>query len=447
MPVLVVLGLLNFVSPLRASESSSRIAEQITALYAEHNPSKLDAVPGLLRKYAGHEEELLETIKEKYNAKQSLPPPKKAAGRKSKRATKARAGKAATAGSTGMREAAEAGQQLVQAMSARGRIDDAEALVDQVVAAYTLAAEDPRANQTEAWERIGYYQRGYYQEMEKKLKLQDGRPADSAAMARLRALGRHRSGAFSAYRHLVDDVNPRCMQGWEGLASVHDDMAAAGQASWPDSVATYHEAIRHHPTWVRGVRRAAEIILSEHGVADSPTAPYSYSDALSVMDALIDRIIAEPDYFGRSCSTKYGGPVQCQFLNLQWIYGSSELSWNVSRILRLMVLPSREPIACAASRVPCLVTDSSVRWLASVLAVSDCLSIAVALHAERGNLSRALAIEGLACKFYGCDPGGGLRLLNAAEILPHYNVPLAPIPSSGVHNIGFRVLLALKHCC
>ena len=106
--------------------------------------------------------------------------------------------------------------------------------------------------------------------------------------------------------------------------SVHDDMAAAGQASWPDAVATYHEAIRHHPAWVRGVRRAAEIILSEHGVADSPAAPYSYSDALSVMDALIDRIIAEPDYFGRSCSTKYGGPVQCQFLNLQWIYGSSE---------------------------------------------------------------------------------------------------------------------------
>ena len=77
--------------------------------------------------------------------------------------------------------------------------------------------------------------------------------------------------------------------------------------------------------------------------------------------------------------------------------------------------------------------------------MSDCLSVAVALHAERGNLSRALAIEGLACKFYGCDPSGGLRLLNSAEILPHYNVPLAPIPSSGVLHNGCRsFLLALK---
>lgn len=321
-----VLGLL--LAPICAGDAS--IAEQITALYAEHNPSKLDAVPGLLSKYAGHEEELLATIQEKYSAKESSPSPPTPAprksGRRAKRAAKVRAGNTPAHPIGSMRDAAEIGQQLVQVMTGRGRDASAENLVDEVVAAYTLAAEDPAANQTDAWERMGYYQRGYYQEMEKKLKTPVGRPASAVATAKLQALGRHRLGALSAYRHLVDEVNPHCMQGWEGLASVHDDMAAAGQASWPDAVATYHEAIQHHPTWVRGVRRAAEIILSEHGVADNPSAPYSYMDALTVMDALIDRIVAEPAYFSRSCSTKYGGPVQCQFLNLQWIYGSSEFN-------------------------------------------------------------------------------------------------------------------------
>ncbi len=42
------------------------IAEQIMAVYKEHKPSKVDKVPELLTKYAGHEEELLETIMEKY---------------------------------------------------------------------------------------------------------------------------------------------------------------------------------------------------------------------------------------------------------------------------------------------------------------------------------------------------------------------------------------------
>ena len=218
-------------------------------------------------------------------------------------------------------------------MTGRGQSDRAAELVDEVVAAYTAAAEDPAANQTEAWERIGYFQRGYYQEREYKIRQNDGRttgpgPGGTAAvgstLAKLAAFNHHRTGAFSAYRHLVDDVNPRCVQGWEGLASVHDDMAAAGQAQWPEAVATYHEALKHHPTWVRGVRRAAEIVLMERGVADSPSAPYAYTDALSVMDGMIDRVIADPEYFGRSCGTKYGGPVQCQQNNLQWIYGSGE---------------------------------------------------------------------------------------------------------------------------
>ena len=59
----------------------------------------------------------------------------------------------------------------------------------------------------------------------------------------------------------------------------------------------------------------------------------------------------------------------------------------------------------------------------------------MALHAEAGNLSRALEIEGLSCKFNGCNPSGVLRPLHAAEILPHYNVPMPPIPAAeGAHD-------------
>ena len=59
----------------------------------------------------------------------------------------------------------------------------------------------------------------------------------------------------------------------------------------------------------------------------------------------------------------------------------------------------------------------------------------MALHAEAGNLSRALEVEGLSCKFNGCNPSGVLRPLHAAEILPHYNVPMPPIPAAeGAHD-------------
>ncbi len=40
------------------------------ALYAEHNPEKIDKVPALLSKYEGYEEDLLESIMEKYNVEE-----------------------------------------------------------------------------------------------------------------------------------------------------------------------------------------------------------------------------------------------------------------------------------------------------------------------------------------------------------------------------------------
>ena len=56
-------------APVAATEKPSKqlsIEEQITALYKEHAPDKLDKVPGLLKKYKGSEAKLLRTIQEKY---------------------------------------------------------------------------------------------------------------------------------------------------------------------------------------------------------------------------------------------------------------------------------------------------------------------------------------------------------------------------------------------
>ncbi len=62
--MLVLCGLLCVVSS--SSSSADEIEAQIVALYQQHNPSKLSAIPGLMAKYAGAEEELLVTIREKY---------------------------------------------------------------------------------------------------------------------------------------------------------------------------------------------------------------------------------------------------------------------------------------------------------------------------------------------------------------------------------------------
>ena len=51
------------------------VAEEITALYKQHNPEKLDKVPGLLEKYKGAEAKLLRTIQEKYGVEVTEPPP------------------------------------------------------------------------------------------------------------------------------------------------------------------------------------------------------------------------------------------------------------------------------------------------------------------------------------------------------------------------------------
>eukprot|EP01046_Picozoa_sp_COSAG06_P036364 COSAG06_NODE_4001_length_4671_cov_9.733815_2_plen_388_part_00 len=287
-----------------------------------------------------------------------------AAARRSKAATK----KAATSvrRTPAMRAAGEAGQRLIDTMTGRGsKGGSAEQLLDAAVAAYTDAAEDPANNQTEAWYQIGYLQKGFYQEEQKRLG--EGAPA----------LRRHRTGAFAAYQHLVTEINPGCLQGWEGLASVHDDMATAGEAQWEDVVQTYRDVMAQHPSWVRGARRAAEIVLTEHGVADTEGGRWSDTDALELMDSFIDLAAREPGYFRRH--DKRVGPtrtMQFQHFNQQWIFRAAS-----------------------------------------------------SMHAERGELGRALMIEGLSCSMESCPDGASP--LNAAAILPHYNVPLPPLGPEG----------------
>jgi hypothetical protein len=49
-----------------AAAARDSIREKIEELYAKHNPEKLDSVPQLMAKYKGMEQELLDSIKEKY---------------------------------------------------------------------------------------------------------------------------------------------------------------------------------------------------------------------------------------------------------------------------------------------------------------------------------------------------------------------------------------------
>ena len=65
---------------LSPSRVQMTIAEQILAVYSDKNPDMVPKVPKLLTKYAGHEEELLETIMEKYGVTEApqhnpAPPP------------------------------------------------------------------------------------------------------------------------------------------------------------------------------------------------------------------------------------------------------------------------------------------------------------------------------------------------------------------------------------
>jgi len=191
----------------------------------------------------------------------------------------------------GMRAAGEAGQAFIDVMTGRRPPvagESPEKLLDAAVAAYTEAANDPTANHTEAWNQIGYLQKGYYQEQKKK-----GLPVGK--------FRQHRERAFAAYRNLVTEINPNCVKGWEGLAEVHNDMAEAGEADMADAVETYRAAVAAHPTWVRGARRAAEIVLTEHGVADTEGGRWSDTDALEVMDQLVDLVATETKHFRRIC--------------------------------------------------------------------------------------------------------------------------------------------------
>ena len=52
-----------------SSWRAAELAAEIKELIARHAPEKLDGVPALLKKHAGHEEELLQKVKAKYSAK------------------------------------------------------------------------------------------------------------------------------------------------------------------------------------------------------------------------------------------------------------------------------------------------------------------------------------------------------------------------------------------
>ena len=65
-PALALCGLHVWCTVSSSASSAEEIEAQIVALYQQHNPAKLDAVPGLMAKYAGVEDELLATIREKY---------------------------------------------------------------------------------------------------------------------------------------------------------------------------------------------------------------------------------------------------------------------------------------------------------------------------------------------------------------------------------------------
>ena len=285
------------------------------------------------------------------------------------RRSKAKAAKKTQSGA--MQAARQAGQRLIAAMTGRGRgAARPDELLAQAVSAYEAALQEEGCNQTEAWHQIGFLQKGFYQETASRFKQQG--MADARGV-----LTPHRAGAFRAYRHLVSEVDPGCLSGWEGLASVHDDMAVAGEASWAEAVSTYGRALEVHHTWVRGVRRAAEIVLTQEQVGE-----YGDADALEKMDEFIDLVQKQSSHFRVLCdagaqisnsasSTRSATvrPMQCQHFNMQWIFRAAS-----------------------------------------------------SMHAQAGNLARALQIQGLSCSMDSC-PDGSFPL-DSASILPHYNKPL-----------------------
>jgi hypothetical protein len=59
-------------SPFGLSSTSSNpladIQAKVTAIYSQHNPSKLSEIPALMHKYAGKELQLLANLEKKYGA-------------------------------------------------------------------------------------------------------------------------------------------------------------------------------------------------------------------------------------------------------------------------------------------------------------------------------------------------------------------------------------------
>ena len=62
----LALVLLLALAATGGAGSPEQVQQKITEIYRKHSPEKMGKVAGLLEKYAGHEEELLESVMEKY---------------------------------------------------------------------------------------------------------------------------------------------------------------------------------------------------------------------------------------------------------------------------------------------------------------------------------------------------------------------------------------------
>ena len=67
--------MMRAASEAGGSSVADSVADELRALYAEHNPAKISDIPRLLSKYRGHEEDLLHAVKQKYRCSPATPPP------------------------------------------------------------------------------------------------------------------------------------------------------------------------------------------------------------------------------------------------------------------------------------------------------------------------------------------------------------------------------------
>ena len=71
--LLVTLLLSVYARPVSAASTTAEIEAEILALYQKHNPAKVSGIPGLMSKYSGSEEALLQTIRDKYGVEAGAP--------------------------------------------------------------------------------------------------------------------------------------------------------------------------------------------------------------------------------------------------------------------------------------------------------------------------------------------------------------------------------------